>query len=98
MKNEPDHQAQKNSTYLKLNKSLIQTCTNKISPPPAIPWKALPTINAIMVFAVAQTTEDAKKIAKAASTIGLRPHMSESFAQMGPEDALARRKAAPIQV
>lgn len=51
-----------------------------------------------MVFAVAQTTEDAKKIAKAASTIGLRPHMSESFAQMGPEDALARRKAAPIQV
>ena len=30
--------------------------------------------------------------------MGLRPQMSEVFAQMGPEAALARRYAPPIQV
>jgi hypothetical protein len=51
-----------------------------------------------MVFAVAHTAELAKNIASAANTIGRRPQMSESFAQMGPDAAFASRKAPPIQV
>lgn len=69
----------------------MQTCTSKIKPPPAMPWNALPTINAIIVLAVAQTIEAAKKIANAASTMGFRPQISDNLAQMGPEAALASR-------
>jgi hypothetical protein len=47
-------------THLILNMSLIQTCTSRIKPPPAIPWKALPMISASIVFAVAHTAELAK--------------------------------------
>lgn len=85
-------------TYLRLNRSLMHICTRRIKPPPAIPWNALPTIKAIIVFAVAQTTELAKKIANAARTIGLRPQISENLAHIGPDEALARRYAAPIHV
>lgn len=83
---------------LKLNMSLMQTCTSKINPPPAVPWNARPMINSCIVFAVAQTAELTKKRARAASVMSLRPQMSESEAQMGPEAALARRYAPPIQV
>jgi hypothetical protein len=51
-----------------------------------------------IVFAVAHTAELAKKITSAATTMGLRPQMSESLAQIGPEAALARRYAPPIHV
>jgi hypothetical protein len=44
-----------------------------------------------MVFAVPHTVELAKKTAKAAKMIGLRPQMSDSFAHIGPDTALARR-------
>ena len=83
---------------LKLNKSLMQTCTNRINPPPAVPWNARPMINSCIVFAVAQTAELAKKMASAANMMGLRPQMSDNLAQMGPEAALASRYAPPIQV
>ena len=85
-------------THLKLNRSLMHTCTKRINPPPAAPWNALPAISATIVFAVAHTTELAKKIAIAARIIGFRPHISDSFAQMGPDEALASRYAAPIHV
>lgn len=83
---------------LRLNISLMQTCTKRIRPPPAAPWKARPMINASIVFAVAHTADDAKKTASASNMISLRPKMSESFAQIGPEAALPRRKAPPIHV
>lgn len=67
-------------------------------PPLATPWKARPMIKASMVCAEAHTAEDAKNHTSARSTIGLRPQISESFAQMTPEAALARRKAPPIHV
>lgn len=51
-----------------------------------------------MVCAEAHTAEDAKNHTRAMSTMILRPQMSESFAQMTPEAALARRKAPPIHV
>jgi hypothetical protein len=51
-----------------------------------------------IVFAVAHTAELAKKTASAASTIGLRPQMSDSLAQIGPDAAFARRNAPPIHV
>ena len=81
-----------------LNMSLMHTCTSKISPPPAAPWNARPTMRANIVFAVAQTAEETKKHASARSTISFRPHMSESFAQIGPDAAFASRNAPPIQV
>lgn len=55
-------------------------------------------ISASIVFALAHTAELAKKTASAVSTIGRRPHMSDNLAQMGPEAALASKKAPPIQV
>jgi hypothetical protein len=55
-------------------------------------------INSSIVFAVAQMAELAKKMAKAARMMGLRPQISDNLAQMGPEAALARRYAPPIQV
>jgi hypothetical protein len=51
-----------------------------------------------MVFAVAHTAELAKNKASAASMMSLRPQISESFAHMGPDAALARRYAPPIHV
>lgn len=83
---------------LKLNKSLIHTCTSRISPPPAAPWNDRPTISSCMFFETAQIVELAKKRASAASMMILRPHMSDNEAQMGPEAAFARRYAPPIQV
>jgi hypothetical protein len=83
---------------LRLNRSLIQTWTSKISPPPAAPWNARPMIKASIVFAVAHIAELAKNTASAATKMGLRPQISESLAHMGPDAALANRNAPPIQV
>lgn len=55
-------------------------------------------MRASIVLAVAHTAELTKNIASAANTIGRRPQMSDSFDQMGPEAALANKKAPPIQV
>jgi hypothetical protein len=55
-------------------------------------------MRASIVLAEAQTADDAKKTARDARTIILRPQISESFAQIGPAAAFARRNAAPIQV
>jgi len=76
----------------------MQTCTRRINPPPAAPWNARPMMRASIVLAVAHTAELTKNIASAANTIGRRPQMSDSFDQMGPEAALANKKAPPIQV
>lgn len=51
-----------------------------------------------MDLALAHTAELAKNTASATSTINLRPQMSLSLAQMGPDAALARLNAPPIQV
>jgi hypothetical protein len=55
-------------------------------------------IKASIVFAVAHTAELAKNIASATKTMGLRPQISEIVAQIGPDAALAKRNAPPIQV
>ena len=83
---------------LRLNMSLMQTCTNKMRPPPAAPWNARPMISDSIVFAVAHTTEIAKKMASANRMISLRPKISESLAQIGPDAALPSKKAPPIHV
>jgi hypothetical protein len=51
-----------------------------------------------ILFAIAQMMELAINRDTATSIIGLRPQMSESFAQIGPAAAFARRYALPIQV
>lgn len=83
---------------LRLNKSLMQTWTSKIDPPPAQPWKALPMISSCIVFAVAHTAELIKNIASATSMIILRPQISENLAHIGPEAAVASKYAPPIHV
>jgi hypothetical protein len=62
-----------------------------IKPPPATPCNVLPTINNLILPALAQKTEEAKNNASAARKIGLRPKISESLDQIGPEAALERR-------
>ena len=64
---------------------------NGINPPPATPWNVLPIINTFILPALAQKTEEAKNNASAARKIGLRPKISESLDQIGPEAALDRR-------
>ena len=71
--------------------------TNNIKPPPAVPCNALPATNIFIFVDIAHRIDVAKYIPTAISRIGFRPHMSESFAQMGAEAPLARRYAPPIQ-
>jgi hypothetical protein len=80
-----------------LNKSEIVIMINGIKPPHATPWNVLPIIRTFILPALAQKTEEAKNNASAVRKIGLRPNMSESLAQIGPEAALERRYAPPIQ-
>jgi hypothetical protein len=49
-----------------------------------------------MFTAVPHTTLPAQNHATATNSIGLRPQMSDSLAQMGPAAALASRYAPPI--
>jgi hypothetical protein len=55
-------------------------------------------IRLFIVFAVAHTAELTKKTISAARIIGLRPNMSENLLHIGPDAAVARRYAPPIQV
>lgn len=57
---------------------------------------ALPATSILILPAKAQNIELAKNKATAASSIFLRPHISESLAHIGPAAALARRYAPPI--
>jgi hypothetical protein len=82
---------------LMLNKSEMVIMINGIKPPHATPWNVLPMIRTFILPALAQKTEEAKNNASAARKIGLRPNISESLAQIGPEAALERRYAPPIQ-
>lgn len=68
-----------------------------INPPPAVPCKALPTINIFMVLASAQMMELPKKNATADKMMNFRPQMSDTLAQIGPAAALAREYADMIQ-
>jgi hypothetical protein len=83
---------------LKLNMSLMHTCTNRMNPPPAAPWNARPTIKASIVFAAADTAELAKNSASVTRIMSFLPHMSESLAQIGPATAFMIRYAAPTHV
>jgi hypothetical protein len=76
----------------------MQTWTSKINPPLAAPWNARAIISVSIVFAVAQTADEAKNHANASNTINFRPQMSDNLAQMTPDAAFASKKAAPIQV
>jgi hypothetical protein len=74
---------------------MVVTC---MSAPPAVPCKARPAMRIDMLEAVAQMIELAKNHATATNKTGLRPQMSESLAQMGAPEALARRYAEPTHV
>lgn len=80
-----------------LNKSEIVTSTSCISPPPATPWNARPTIIIVMSTASAQMIDETKKSAAVPRRIGLRPQMSDRLTQMFDPAALASRYAPPIQ-
>jgi hypothetical protein len=83
---------------LKLNISLMHTCTNRMNPPPAAPWNARPTIKARIVSAAADAAELAKNSASVTRIMSFRPHISESLAQIGPATAFMMRYAAPTHV
>jgi hypothetical protein len=84
--------------YLNTNRSLMHTLTRTMIPPAPAPCTARPAINMAIFLAAAQTAELMANTTIAARRVGLRPHMSDSLAQMGDETADVRRYAAPIHV
>jgi hypothetical protein len=74
-----------------LNKSLTQTYTRTVTPPPPKPCTALPATNIVALILTAHITLPRRKIVFATKMTGLRPNTSASVPQNGIEDALARR-------
>jgi hypothetical protein len=74
-----------------LNKSEMVIITSGTKPPLAAPCIVRHTINDSMLLASAQKIELATNSASAANMIGLRPQISDNFAQIGPAAAFASR-------
>ena len=81
-----------------LKRSLIQILAKMIRPPPPIPWTTLPPISICMLMDSAAMRDPKKKMRLASRMIGLRPHMSLNFPQVGVDAAAASRYADPIHV
>ena len=69
----------------------------EVNPPPDTPWRVRLTMSMPILLETAQTMELAKYRATAVSRINFRPHMSESFAQIGTTAVVAITYEAPIQ-
>ena len=61
--------------------------TRLVSPPPPMPWIARAVISIPMLLADAAMSDPTKNTPFAASKIGLRPKISDTFAQIGAADA-----------
>lgn len=85
-------------THLMLNRSLMQMFASMISPPPPIPWIALPVRSMSILTLTAAIKDPTKKIKFAKRRIGLRPHISLSLPHTGVAAAAANMKEDPIHV
>lgn len=80
-----------------LNMSETTILIRELKPPPDTPWRERLTMSMPMLLDTAHMMELAKYSATAISRIGFRPHMSESFAQIGTTAVVAMTYEAPIQ-
>lgn len=76
----------------------MEIFTRLTNPPPPIPWIARAEISIPMLEDVAAMRDPAKNTTFAASKIGFRPKISDTFAQIGAADAEPSIYAEPIHV